>query len=162
MKILIVILALTLGAPVSSPAQKTEDLVEAAKEAKKKRKEPATKVLTNKDVKNSKGNLIALPETKTSPDEKKKAGGPTPLQQHDANYRDRLALEEKVSAASAVVAELERALAALESQYYEENDPDRRDKVIRKEFEETRKKLETARAELDRLSPEPRTPSPEP
>ena len=162
MKYAVIALALLLGAPVSSPAQTTEDLVKAAKEAKKKRKEPATKVLTNKDVKTSKGKLIALPESKTAAEEEQKVEGLAPLAQHDMDYRDRLILEEKVAAATAAVSALEKELEALESQYYEENDPDRRDKVIRQEFEKTRKKLEAARGELDRLSPAPPGPSAEP
>ena len=166
MKTALVILALTFGAPVSSPALPgkgagTEDLVQAAKDAKSKRKKPATKVLTNKDVKNSKGTLIVLPEAKGKAAQEKKAAGPSPLVQHDLNYRARLELQEALAEASEKVAALEKELALAESLYYEENDPDRRDGVIRKQFEETQQKLEEAKAELKELSPEPRAPSPD-
>ena len=148
MKIALLMLAMMLAAETP-----TKELVEAAKDAKKKRKDPSTKVLTNKDVKNAKGKLIVLPESAAPAAEEKKADGPTPLEKHDANYRARLVLEAKLEEARSNVAALEKQLQDLESRYYEENDPDRRDRLIRKEFEETQEKLEEARAELEKLHP---------
>jgi hypothetical protein len=142
-------------------ASSTQEVVEAAKEAKARRKKPSTKVLTNKDVKNSKGKLIMLPGAEGEEAEQKKVDGPSPLEQHDLNYHARRDLEKDLEVAQANVTELEKELQHLENQYYEENDPDRRDKVIRTLFEEVKGKLQEARAELDELTPESREPTPE-
>ena len=138
------------------PKAPTKDLVSAAKDAKGKRKQPSTKVLTNADVKKSKGKLIVLSST-----EKAGAGTAagdvdplTPMQRHDATYRERLVIDEKVRAAQTRVDALEKELLDLESRYYEENDPDRRDRIIRSKFEEVRKSLDEAKSELEAVKPE--------
>lgn len=150
---ILMILTLMLAPPLLSEeggqkASPVQDVVDAAKKAKKKRNQPATKVLTNKDVKNSKGKLIELPAS-SSPAEEKQREGASPLEQHDTDYRARLALEERLAAATAAITALEKELESIELRYYEENDPDRRDKVIRKQFDQTKQKIETARKELE-------------
>ncbi|HET7704905.1 MAG TPA: hypothetical protein VFM36_02345 [Thermoanaerobaculia bacterium] len=143
------------------PKAPTKDLVSAAKDAKGKRKQPSTKVLTNADVKKSKGKLIVLSSTeKAEPETVAKEVDPlTPMQRHDATYRERLVTDEKTRVAQARVDALEKELLELESRYYEENDPDRRDRVIRSKFEEVRKSLDEAKAELEAVRP--KDPEPE-
>jgi hypothetical protein len=138
----------TTTAATTPPAKgETEELVDAAKDAKARRKSPTSKVITNADVKKSKGKLIELP-VKDLPVEEKAA----PVDR-DLEYRQRRELEEKIAVATAKVEELEKELRDLESRYYEENDPDRRDHVIRKRFEETQKQLNEAREALALLTP---------
>lgn len=143
------------------PKAPTKDLVSAAKDAKGKRKQPSTKVLTNADVKKSKGKLIVLSSTeKAEPGTAVQEVDPlSPMQRHDANYRERLVIDEKTRAAQSRVDALEKELLELESRYYEENDPDRRDRVIRSKFEEVRKALDEAKSELEAVKP--KDPEPE-
>lgn len=154
MKILILILAM-------AAAGETKDLVEAAKEAKSKRKAPSTKVITNADVRKSTGKLIVLPAKPETAVDEKAAPATSTLEQHDADYRARLELDEKLAAVAKKVAELERELEQIEYRYYEENDPDRRDQVIRQHFNEKRQQLEIARKQLEQLKPESREPGAE-
>jgi len=160
MKYAILSLAMLLavgGARADSPASNnaeeakapTKDLVSAAKDAKEKRKQGSTKVLTNADVKKSKGKLIVLSSKEVKSPEPAKIDPLTPLQRHDADYRERLLVDEKLRAAQTRVDDLEKELLEVELRYYEENDPDRRDRIIRVKFEETRKALDEARSELE-------------
>ena len=161
MKNTLLALALIVGAPVSSPAlasdtpkvvAPTKDLVAAAREAKSKRKKPETKVLTNADVRKSKGTLIEL-----KPTEGEVAAEPSepiaPLELHDEQRRQRIELEGKIFEVRKTISALERQLELIEQRYYEENDPDRRDNLIRPQFEEKKKELDAARVELDTLQP---------
>lgn len=129
--------------PVTKP---TEDVVDAARDAKAKRKKSTTKVITNKDVKNSKGKLIILNDSAPLPAVKKESL-PT-VQQLDARHRARVEAQERSDAAAAKVAELEKRLEAIEQRYFEENDPNYRDTVIRKEFQDTRFALNEAKDKL--------------
>ncbi len=131
-------------APSDKPS--TEDLVKRAAEAKAKRKKSSTKVITNKDVKKSKGKLIELPPKAQTP-LPKITTVPTAAQQ-DASYHDRQAADERVSQAQKKVTDLQKALDDVEQQYYEENDPDYRDNVLQKRFKQTRHQLEEARQQL--------------
>lgn len=152
----LLIAATLCGAPATPPAfgaaevggaPQKEGVVEAAKANKAKRKASSTKVITNADVKKSKGKLIAKPagtKAATPPDEKK----PVTLAQHDARYKSRVEASEKVAAGEKKVATLEKDLDAIEQRYYEENDPTYRDTVIQKRFAQTRRQLEDARREL--------------
>mgnify|MGYP000288825530 CR=1 FL=1 len=143
------------------PKAPTKDLVSAAKDAKGKRKQPSTKVLTNADVKKSKGKLIVLSSKEKAEAETaaKEVDPLSPLQRHDASYRERLVVDEKTRVAQARVDALEKELLDLESRYYEENDPDRRDRVIRTKFEEVQETLNEAKAELEAVRP--KDPEPE-
>ncbi|HSP17794.1 MAG TPA: hypothetical protein VLV78_23820 [Thermoanaerobaculia bacterium] len=128
-------------------AAPSPSLVETAKQSKAKRKTSTTKVITNKDVKKSKGKLIVL----STPVDKKPAA-PTettgPLQKQDANIRERNEAQERVTAAEKKVKGLQKELEALEQQYYQENDPNYRDHVIQQRFAQTKRQLEDAQHDL--------------
>lgn len=127
-------------------------LVEASKDAKAKRKTSTTKVITNADVKKSKGVLIerknaglAAPVEKT----------PTRTEKYEADRKARIAAEERLRLLNETIAQLQSEVAKIEQSYYEENDLNRRDTEIVKRFNETKKKLDEALAERDVLLPKP-------
>ncbi len=132
------------------PKTETESpLVRAARLSKANRKIPK-KVLTNADVKKSKGKLAV-----SSPPPLPAGGLPkadtdkrSPLEKQDAQYRARKAAEERVGVAQKKVDGLEKDLAAIEQSYYEEKDLNRRDDVIQKRFAQAKRQLEEARKEL--------------
>jgi hypothetical protein len=140
------------AASTQTPATTTQkpaaqDLVSAAKQTKAKRKTSSTKVITNKDVKKSKGTLIVL----STPVDKTPAGPKdttAALQKQDANLRDRKEAQDRVNAAQKKVDGLQKDLTALEQQYYEENDPNYRDHVIQERFAQTKRQLEDAKHDL--------------
>ncbi len=123
------------------------DLVQTAKQTKAKRKKSSTKVITNKDVKKSKGKLIVL---STPVDDKPAAPTETagPLQKQDASLRERNEAQARLTAAQKKVDGLQKELDALEQQYYEENDPNYRDHVIQQRFAQTKRQLEDAQHDL--------------
>jgi len=129
----------------------TQSLVEAAKASKEKKKKSTTKVITNADVKKSKG-VVAENKSAATP------VGSNPqkslLEQHEAAYRERLAREERLAGATKLVSLLENELAAIEQSYYDENDLDKRDRDIVRRFNEVKSKLDAARKELEALAPE--------
>jgi len=134
---------------IASLQSDTTALVEASKEAKakKKTKTSTTKVITNADVKKSKGKITQLPSTKTTTTEEPKPAQ-TLLEKQEAERTTRLAAEAKRAVAEKQVADLERELAALEQSYYEANDLDERDKVIAKKFADVKSKLDAAKKDL--------------
>ena len=125
-----------------------DDLVDAAKAAKAKRKKSTTKVITNADVKKSKGAIV---ETKLAPLPEVKAE-PSLVERHEAKKKAETESATKLAAAREQVAKLEKELAAIEQQYYEENDLNRRDTEIVRRFKDVKKKLDAARAALDTLT----------
>ncbi len=127
------------AAPSAKPS-----LVETAKQTKAKRKTSSTKVITNKDVKKSKGKLIVL---STPVGDKPAAPAETvgPLEKQDARYRERKEAQERLDTAQKKVDGLQKELESIEQQYYEENDPNYRDQVIQKRFAQTKRQLEDAR-----------------
>ena len=135
-------------------AASADDLVETAKAAKEKRKKSTTKVITNADLKKSKGKVAehkpAVAIESTSPTSEKSLAD-----QYESSYRERLVRDEKRAAAQRKVDDLARELDAIEQSYYEENDLDKRDKEIVKRFNDTKTKLEEARKELEALAPNP-------
>jgi hypothetical protein len=138
----VLLLATTVGA---------DDLIDAAKTAKAKRKKSTTKVITNADVKKSKGaiaetKLAPLPETKQEP---------SLVEQHEARKKAAAENAQQLRAAKQLVAKLEKELAALEQQYYEENDLNRRDTEVVRQFNAVKEKLDAARAELAKIEPAP-------
>jgi hypothetical protein len=151
------IIALLCGAAAVSAADETTrdtrvapqkpELVETAKEAKAKRKASSTKVITNKDVKKSKGKLVVLdkPATDATVTEKAKTSS---LVAQDDRYRARAVLSEKVTTQEKKVLSLEKDIEAIEQRYYEENDPNYRDSVIQQRFTQAKRQLEEARTEL--------------
>ncbi len=123
------------------------DLTDAAKDAKSKRKKSTSKVLTNADVKKSKGKVIETPNVPATLPEKEA----TLTEKYEAQRTaDKVASEQRAKSEK-LVADLEKKLAALEQQYYEENDLDRRDGEIVKKFNDTKAKLDAAKAELAKL-----------
>jgi len=127
----------------------TTALVEASKAAKAKKKTSTTKVITNADVKKSKGKLSEHPATST-PVVKLE---PTLLEKQAAERTERLTLEAKRAELEQKVAALEKEVAALEASYYEANDLDYRDTVIAKKFAEKKAALDAARKEWESLPP---------
>jgi hypothetical protein len=127
----------------------SDDLVATAKAAKEKKKKSTTKVITNADLKKSKGKVA---ENKP-PAAIEKTSEKSLADQYESSYRDRLVLDEKRAAAQRKVEDLEHQLAAIEQSYYAENDLDKRDTEIVKKFNDTKTKLEEARKEFEALSP---------
>lgn len=156
--ILVLILLILSALPVLGQTDLSE-AAKNAKEAREKRKKSTTKVITNADVKKSKGKVVV---GKPAPEPVAPAG-PSLAEQYETTYRNIVANREKVAAVAKTVASLEKELAAIETQYYEENDLDRRDREIVVKFNETRAKLEAARKELAQLTPaEPPAPTAQP
>jgi hypothetical protein len=133
---------------IASVASADTTLVDASKTAKAKRKKSTSKVLTNADVKKSKGVLVessaAAKPVDAVPEE-------SLVEQQERLRKTRTERAEALRIAEANVAELEKELAAIEQQYYDEHDLDRRDGEIVRRFEATRQKLEIARAELAKI-----------
>lgn len=127
----------------------TTALVEAAKEAKAKRKTSTTKVITNADVKKSKGKLTVLPGAPEKPRPLDTVG---PIAKFEAEKKAKAAADALIAAADQKIADLENELAIIEQAYYDEGDPDVRDRMIRKKFEATKALLEVARAERAALN----------
>ena len=141
--------AACFSTPVFAQEKKptTDDLVKAAKTAKAKRRQPTSKVLTNKDVKKSKGKLIVLDTRTDKPVEK--TDKTSPIEKQDAHIRARKEAQARVDTAQQKVDSLQKQLDEVEQRYYEENDPNYRDQVIQQKFGETRQRLDAARHELD-------------
>ena len=125
----------------------TTALVDAAKDAKAKRKKSTSKVITNEDLKKSKGKIIQLSE-KDLPKIEKKADGPTLLEKQAADRKLRDEVVVRLAAAEKAVVDLESEMVRIEQSYFEENEPNVRDTVIAQRFAETKTKLEKARLEL--------------
>ncbi|HET7437601.1 MAG TPA: hypothetical protein VFN10_23050 [Thermoanaerobaculia bacterium] len=144
-----VILAMLVGAAGLALPAFGDDLVAAAKANKAKRKASTTKVITNADVKKSKGTVIELKGDKPAA----APLGPSSIEKQEAERRAREANAIRLDAATKKVAELEKQLAQLEQKYFEENDPDVRDRVIRKQFDDVKAQLDAVRQERDALTP---------
>ena len=128
------------------PAQ-TQPLVDAAKESKAKRKKSSSKVITNADVKKSKGKLIVVdkPETKGEAVSGRKE---LTLDELADRQRARRAAETRVGEAEKKVGDLQKEVDRLEQRYYEENDPNYRDTVITERFTQAKRQLDDAQLEL--------------
>ncbi len=123
------------------------DLTDAAKDAKAKRKKSTSKVITNADVKKSKGKIVETPNVSATAPEKE----PTLTEKYEARRAaDKVASENRAKLET-LVADLEKELAALEQQYYDENDLARRDGEIVKKFNDTKAKLDAAKSELAKI-----------
>lgn len=156
MKRTAVILALFLAAVTAageSFAQTTTDeskpLVDAARDAKARRKTSKTRVITNEDVKKAKGKLIELPASKTAAPEAKPVDPLGPLARHETVLRERRAAREKLAAAEAVLSAAEVDLVRAEQAYFDVNDPNYRDTVLTKRFESAKAARDKALAERD-------------
>jgi hypothetical protein len=139
------------SAPVAVPiGPKDSALVRASKAAKaanaaKPKSNKPVKVITNADVKKSKGKLTLLPPRS----DKGNGGAGSPAGSEVSGMTDREA--RNVAELKKRAAELESALDRLEDEYYQSDDPVYRDGVIRKKFDETKKDLDRSRAELSKV-----------
>ena len=142
----LVLLALMLASLQSD----TTTLVEASKAAKAKKKSgtTTTKVITNADVKKSKGKVTELPAGKKTAEVKPE---PTLLEKQATERAARVAAETKRAELEKSVAALQTEVDALEQSYYASNDLDYRDKVIAKKFADAKAKLDAAKKELEAL-----------
>jgi hypothetical protein len=129
-----------------------DDLVDAAKAAKAKRKKSTTKVITNTDVKKAKAKLAV---NKTSEIPIEAAPAESSLEKQARERKAQTAAGLKLHAAEKTLAEFEKELAAVEQKYYEENDLDRRDKELVRKFNDLRAKRDAARKDLEALMPPP-------
>ena len=125
-------------------ATQESDLVKAANDAKAKRGAAKTKVITNTDVKKSKGKVGTTTLAPLPADETK----PAPKLTSDQFYRARREAADRVTLSEKKVAELDKSLDLIEQSFYAENDPNYRDDVIQKRFEQTKRQLADARKEL--------------
>jgi hypothetical protein len=123
------------------------DLVKAANEAKAKRAATKPKVITNADVKKSKSKLSSTAPATPAADAAK-SEPPAAKLTSDQFYRARKDAGDRVTAKEKRVAELDKSLDLIEQSFYAENDPNYRDDVIQKRFEQTRRQLSDARKEL--------------
>jgi hypothetical protein len=148
---LAVLLAVALAAIGEQQSAGTTQLVEAAKAAKAKRKASTTRVLTNSDVKKSKGKIgqTSLAATPIAP-----ADTQTLTERHEASKKAAADREARLTAARTAVATLEKTVATIEQQYYEEGDLTRRDTILVPRFGEAKAKLDAARAALATLETE--------
>jgi len=122
-------------------------LVKAAKASGGPRKKSTKKVITNKDVKTSKGKITALPpKTTAAAAAAEPAKGP--LEKQSDQRKADAASSARISTAEKKVSDLEKELRRLEDAYYAENDPNYRDSAIEKRFNQTKQQLEDARKEL--------------
>jgi hypothetical protein len=135
---------------VSGPQEKPEDspLVKAAKASGGPKKKTTKKVITNADVKKSKGNLVVLPLKPTEAAATASQPQKTSLQKQDEQRKASGVASIRVTTAEKKVGELEKELRRIEDAYYAENDPNYRDKTITDRFNQTKKQLDDARKEL--------------
>jgi septal ring factor EnvC (AmiA/AmiB activator) len=135
---------------IAASAAYADDLVDAARAAKAKRKKSTTHVITNADVKKAKGTVT---ENKLPAQAVEKQ--PESLVDQQARMRkERATTNANLAAAQRKVEDLEKEAAALEQRYYEENDLDRRDGELVKRFNDVKARLDTAYADLDALAPQ--------
>lgn len=137
MKVAALALSLLVAVPVLGAETKT-----------KKKRQPTGKVITNADVKKSKGKLIENKDAAELPPVEKTPGL---VEQYEAARKTRLELEGKTSVLEATLALLESELAKLERAYFEENDPAVRDGAIARKFEEVRVQRDGVKKELEDL-----------
>lgn len=136
MKIVIICVLLAFASP-------PDDLVEAAREGKRKRAKSRTEVITNEDVRQAKGNVTT---TKAAPAPEPEAAD---VMSHEEAKAARIAAELRLEVAEANAEQLAAELARIEQQYYAEDDLDRRDRVIVRRFDEVRVRYDEAAKELE-------------
>ena len=129
-----------------------DDLVDAAKAAKAKRKKSTTKVITNADVKKAKAKLV---EHKPPEVPVEATPAESSLEKQARERQAQTAADIKLAAARKTLADFEKELAAIEQKYYEENDLDRRDKELVRRFNDVKAKRDAAKKELEALLPPP-------
>ena len=120
-----------------------DTLVNVAKEAKEKRRKSTSKVITNADVKKSKGK-VQTTNAPTTPVVRE----PTLMEKHQATRTAEAAAAAHKAKYETVIAQLEKELAAIEQSYYNENDLTRRDTQLVARFNDVKAKLDAARKTL--------------
>jgi len=122
-------------------------LVKAAKANGGPKKPIPKKVITNADVKKSKGKLVELPPAK--PEATVAAANiKSPLEKQNDDFHARETADARVTKAEKKVDDLAKELRRIEDAYYAENDPNYRDATIVPRFNQTKNQLEIARKEL--------------
>ena len=142
------------AAPAAMPAAVVESpLVKAAKDGAAKRTKKSRLSIDDKDVTKSRGKLI---ETTTKPlppvpSAAEEAGKRLLSEEAKAKVeaRGRSEAAERFAAAQKEVESLESELRRIEETYYDEDDPDFREEVIEKRFEDTKSRLDKARQDLE-------------
>lgn len=152
-------------AATTAPAATESPLVKAARDAAAKRESgvKTRRSITDKDVKKSAGKLIEttskpLPPVRAADDVEtrmraEKAAAEAKNDGAKITARNIEAAEKKVS-------ELESELRRIEESYYDEDDPDFREDVIEKQFNDAKAKLEKARKDLDAVRAQADSPAP--
>jgi len=134
---------------VAAAAAAADDspLVKAAKANGGPKRKTTKKVITNQDVKKTKGKLAELP---AKPAPTPAPAGPVKgsLQRQDDQRRAQAVASLHVATAQTKVNELEKELLRLEQAYYEAGDPNYRDTQIQDRFNQTKRQLDDARKEL--------------
>jgi hypothetical protein len=133
-----------------------DTLVDAAKDAKAKRKKSTTRVLTNADVKKSKGKIATTANVSGEPVERE----PTLIEKHEAARSAERAAAERSAASAKLIATLEKELAAIEQSYYQENDLNYRDTVLVKRFNDVKAKWSAAVSAAGPQASSPALPKP--
>jgi hypothetical protein len=128
-----------------------DTIVETAKTAKANRRKSTGKVITNADVKKSKGKIGQTSATAPVDGEPEESL----VDKQKAMRKARTQYAASSSAARAAVERLEKEVATLEQQYYDEHDLDRRDGELVRRFNEAKKQLDAARETLAKLEPVP-------
>ncbi|HEY0140578.1 MAG TPA: hypothetical protein VGF48_06765 [Thermoanaerobaculia bacterium] len=124
------------------------DVVQASNAAKSKRKKSTSRVITNADVKKSKGKITENKAPLTPIDETPKV---SEVEQYETARLVRIAGEEKTAAIDREIVQLEAELVLIERAYFEENDPNVRDGAIVRKFRTTQEKLDAKKKERDAL-----------
>ena len=133
----------------------TTALVEAAKDAKARRKTGGRRVITNADLARSRGKIIQR---------KPEDLPPLPpveslIEKHEAERKAKALLEEQVRVLDEAIAALEKEVAMIEQIYFETHDLDYRDKELVARFTEAKAKLDKVRAEREALVPDGAAPA---
>lgn len=145
----LLLMAATLGADEAQKQKPREQtMAERAAAARAKRSKGTTKVITNADVRKSKGKLIENSGTQApleAPPEQ------SMTERHEADKKAQAAATAQLASAKALVEDLERQLLAIEQSYYEESDLDRRDGELVRRFDDVSRQLTEARKQLEAL-----------
>lgn len=118
-------------------------LVDVARDAKEKRRKSTSKVITNADVKKSKGK-VQTTNAPTTPVVRE----PSMMEKHQATRAAEAAAAAHKAKYETVIAQLEKELAAIEQSYYNENDLTKRDTQLVARFDDVKAKLDAARKAL--------------
>lgn len=135
----------TSASAEATPAASSDSALVRASKAGAGRTKTSRKVITNADVKKSRGKLIPVTTKPAAPAAETKK---TLFEQQDDQRRARAQADILVADAQKKVQELEKELRRIEQSYYDSNDPMYRDDVIQKSFNQTKRQLDDARKQL--------------